>query len=92
MPKNLSFMLNDSNYDSDGNELHRDGLPRVDPKDKPAKLKHVKDMTPDEYKSRLDELTNPKLKVAIHTIAKHASTLSKEEYERELAILMDCFR
>ena len=48
-------------------------------------------MTEDEYYTQLRELTDPKLKVTLHTIAKHASDMTKEEYEKELAKIMNVF-
>ena len=91
MNKNLNFLMNDANYNEFDEELHGESLPRVAPGGKPPALKHVKDMTKAEADARLKELTDPKFKFAIHTIAKHASKMDDAEYKKELARLMDCF-
>ncbi|HEY8095199.1 MAG TPA: hypothetical protein VIE65_03785 [Methylobacter sp.] len=91
MDNNLSFMLNDANFNEDGSEKPVGRLkPGTAALNTPA-LKHVKDMSPAEYNARLDEVTNPKLKFALHTIAKHASKMDDVEYKKELTRLMDCF-
>ncbi len=104
---NLNYLLNDANYNEFDEDLHHESLPRVPlvgskkpavktptapkPINEQSEFKHVSTMTEDEYYTQLRELTDPKLKVTLHTIAKHASDMTKEEYEKELAKIMDVF-
>jgi len=79
------------NLDDNQSGRNHPNLPRGAAEVKTPALKHVKDMSKTEYDASLKEVMSPKLKLALHTIAKHASKMDDAEYKKELKRLMDCF-